>query len=82
VVSPETARAGGFALPSYTITGDTTRLGRSRACALKKDDIEMPSDFAGIGYTDVDERGASKAELIRELKAAGYLNLDWGKALA
>lgn len=58
------------------------RLGRSRVCALKKGDLEMPSDFAGIGYTDMDDRGAWKAELLRELQAAGYVNLDWGKALA
>ena len=58
------------------------RLGRKRVCALKKGDIEMPSDFAGIGYTDMDDRGAWKAELLRELQAAGYSNLDWGKALA
>lgn len=58
------------------------RLGRNRVCALKKGDIEMPSDFAGIGYTDMDDRGAWKTELLRELQAAGYSNLDWGKALA
>lgn len=58
------------------------RLGRNRVCALRKGDIEMPSDFAGIGYTDMDDRGAWKAELLRELTAAGYANLDWGKALA
>ncbi|WFU39871.1 nucleotide-binding protein [Bradyrhizobium sp. CB82] len=58
------------------------RLGRKRVCALKKGDIEMPSDFAGIGYTDMDDRGAWKAELLRELQTAGYSNLDWGKALA
>jgi predicted nucleotide-binding protein len=58
------------------------RLGRDRVCALKKGDVEMPSDFAGIGYTDMDDRGAWKAELLRELQAAGYKNLDWGKALA
>jgi predicted nucleotide-binding protein len=57
------------------------RLRRNRVCALKKGDIEMPSDFAGVGYTDMDDRGAWKAELLRELKAAGY-EVDWGKALA
>ena len=31
----------------------------------------MPSDFAGVGYTDVDKRGAWKGELLRELVAAG-----------
>jgi predicted nucleotide-binding protein len=57
------------------------KLGRHRVCALKKTDLEMPSDFAGIGYTDMDDRGAWKAELLRELQAAGYTNIDWGKAL-
>jgi len=28
------------------------RLGRNRVCALKKGDVEMPSDFAGVGYTE------------------------------
>ena len=58
------------------------RLGRDRVCALKKGDIEMPSDFAGVGYTDMDDRGAWKQELMREVQAAGYKNLDWGSALA
>jgi predicted nucleotide-binding protein len=56
------------------------RLGRQRVCALTKGDIEMPSDFAGVGYTKMDEGGAWKTELLRELKAAGY-DVDWGKAL-
>jgi predicted nucleotide-binding protein len=57
------------------------KLGRQRVCALKKGEIEMPSDFAGVGYTDMDERGAWKAELLKELNAAGY-KIDWEKALA
>ena len=58
------------------------KLGRSRVCALKKGDVEVPSDFAGVVYTDMDDRGAWKAELLRELQAAGYADLNWGKALA
>jgi predicted nucleotide-binding protein len=58
------------------------RLGRDRVCVLVKGKIEMPSDFAGIGYTEMDDRGVWKAELLRELQAAGYTNLDWGSALA
>ncbi len=58
------------------------KLGRDRVCALRKGNIELPSDFAGVGYTDMDDRGAWKQELLRELAAAGYKNLDWGKALA
>jgi predicted nucleotide-binding protein len=57
------------------------RLGRDRVCALKKGNIEMPSDFAGVGYTEMDDRGAWKQELLKELQAAGYM-VDWGKALA
>ena len=41
----------------------------------------MPSDFAGVGYTEMDDRGAWKTELLKELNAAGY-EVEWGKALA
>ena len=44
-------------------------------------EIEMPSDFAGVVYTDMDERGAWKGELLKELTAAGY-TVNWGRALA
>ena len=57
------------------------KLGRQRVCALKRGDVEMPSDFAGVGYTHMDDRGAWKAELLKELNAAGY-KVDWEKALA
>jgi predicted nucleotide-binding protein len=57
------------------------RLGRNRVCALKKGNIEMPSDFAGVGYVSMDDLGAWKTELLKELDAAGY-SVDWKKALA
>jgi predicted nucleotide-binding protein len=38
------------------------RLGRARVCALIKGDIELPSDFAGVGYTPMDSNGAWKAK--------------------
>ena len=57
------------------------KLGRGRICALKKGDLEIPTDFAGVVYTDMDDRGAWKADLLRELEAAGYA-VDWRKALA
>jgi len=57
------------------------KLGRQRVCALTKGDVEMPSDFAGVAYTKIDDRGAWKTDLLRELTAAGY-EVDWGKALA
>jgi predicted nucleotide-binding protein len=58
------------------------RLGRERVCALKKGAIEVPTDFAGVGYVDMDASGAWKKDVLRELEHAGYKNLDWQKALA
>jgi predicted nucleotide-binding protein len=58
------------------------RLGRERVCALKKGAIEVPTDFAGVGYVDMDGSGAWKKDVLRELDHAGYKNLDWQKALA
>jgi predicted nucleotide-binding protein len=57
------------------------KAGRERVCALKKGHIEIASDFAGVVYTDMDDRGAWKTELLKELRAAGY-SVDWEKALA
>jgi predicted nucleotide-binding protein len=57
------------------------RLSRARVCVLKKGEIEMPSDFGGVAYTEMDDQGAWKVELARELKAAGY-DFDWSKALS
>jgi predicted nucleotide-binding protein len=47
------------------------KLGRSKVCALKKGELEVPSDFAGVVYTPVDERGAWKTDLLKELQTAG-----------
>jgi predicted nucleotide-binding protein len=57
------------------------KFGRQHVCALTKGDVEMPSDFAGVGYIKMDDRGAWKTDLLRELKAAGY-EVNWGEALA
>lgn len=56
------------------------RLGRERVAALKKGDIEMPSDVAGVVWTPMDTADAWKMSLARELKAAGY-DFDVAKAL-
>lgn len=58
------------------------RLGRERVCALKKGALEVPTDFAGVGYVDMDASGAWKKDVLRELEHGGYKNLDWLKALA
>lgn len=58
------------------------RLGRAKVCALVKGTIDMPTDFAGVVYTPMDDHGAWKAKLLQELNAAGYTNLNWPAALA
>ena len=47
------------------------KLGRSSVCALMKGDIEIPSDYAGVLYESMDNAGAWKLTLAREIRAAG-----------
>jgi len=56
------------------------RLGRSRVCALYRPGVSVPSDYTGVLYVELDDRGAWKLELAKELKAAG-LAVDMNKAL-
>ena len=53
-------------------------LGRSRVCALHKGGVEIPSDFGGVLWVPLDEGGAWRLELAREMKAAG-LDVDTSK---
>ena len=46
-------------------------LGRSRVCALHKGDVEIPSDYLGVVYVPMDESGAWRFSLVKELKQAG-----------
>ena len=55
-------------------------LGREHVCALKRGDVEIPSDFGGVVYEQFDDNGGWKAALGKELEAAGH-SIDW-KALA
>jgi predicted nucleotide-binding protein len=48
------------------------RIGRDRVFPLKKGDLDIPSDYSGVVYTDFDEMGAWKMQLVRELKSAGF----------
>ncbi|MGV8865584.1 MAG: TIR domain-containing protein [Janthinobacterium svalbardensis] len=52
------------------------RLGRSRVCTLAKGNLEIPTDFAGMVWEPLDDAGAWKLALARELKATGY-SVDW-----
>lgn len=54
------------------------KLGRGRACLLRKGEVEIPSDLYGVIYTDMDASDGWKLKLARELKAAG-LKFDGDK---
>ena len=49
----------------------TGRLGRGRVCCLVVDDVEIPSDYAGVLYVQIDSSGAWRTTLAKEMKAAG-----------
>lgn len=48
------------------------KLGRQRVCALIKENVETPSDYDGVLYIPIDDSGAWKMALVRELKTAGF----------
>jgi predicted nucleotide-binding protein len=56
------------------------RLGKNRVCALYRPGVEIPSDYSGVLYQELDEKGGWRLQLAKELKAAG-LNVDMNKAL-
>ena len=47
-------------------------LGRQHVCPLVKGDVEKPSDYDGVVYTELDDAGSWKMSLIQELKAADF----------
>jgi predicted nucleotide-binding protein len=47
------------------------KLGRRRVTVLHRPGVEIPSDFSGVLYIPLDEAGAWRLLLIRELKMAG-----------
>lgn len=53
-------------------------LGRHKVCALRSGKVEIPTDFAGVVWTDM--AGEWKTALARELKAAGY-DIDWNRVM-
>jgi predicted nucleotide-binding protein len=56
------------------------RLGRNRVCALYRDGVEIPSDYSGVLYVKLDEAGAWRLSLAKEMRASG-LPIDMNKAL-
>lgn len=55
-------------------------LGRARVCALYKESVEIPSDYQGVLFTSMDDAGAWKLTLAREIKQAG-IDIDMNEAL-
>ena len=56
------------------------KLSRNRVTALHMGDVEIPSDYSGVAFVGIDDRGAWRLELARELKASG-LDIDMNLAL-
>ena len=56
------------------------KLSRQRVCALYKPSTELPSDFQGVLYTEMDEGGAWKMTLAKELKQVGF-SIDFEKII-
>jgi len=54
------------------------KLGRPKVCALKRGEMEIPSELAGVVWENMDDHGAWKLALARELQAAGH-QIDWTK---
>ncbi len=48
-----------------------SRLGREHVCALVKEDVEPPGDVSGVVYIRMDDAGAWKMGLAKEMELAG-----------
>lgn len=56
------------------------RLGRDKVYALKRGDVDIPSDFAGVVWVPIDASNGWKQALGQELEAAGH-EVDWNKVM-
>ena len=48
------------------------KLGRSRVCALYEAGVEIPSDYRGVSFVELDRTERWRFELVRELRFAGF----------
>ena len=55
-------------------------LGRERVTAIRKGQVEIPSDYMGVVYTPFDDGGGWRQQLGRDLKTAGY-KVDWNRVM-
>lgn len=56
------------------------KLGRSRVCALHKGNLELPADYSGVLWLQMDPVGGWHLQLAKEMKGAG-LDIDVNKLL-
>jgi len=57
------------------------RLSRKHVCAFAtSDEMELPTDFAGVMWEPLDAAGGWKQTLARELSAVGH-DIDWNKVM-
>ncbi|MDP3340774.1 nucleotide-binding protein [Frigidibacter sp.] len=56
------------------------KLGRDKVCALRRGEVSIPSDFAGVVWEEMDVAGGWRQKLGRELQAAGH-PVDWNKLM-
>lgn len=56
------------------------KIGRNRVCALYAGDLELPSDYSGVLYIGLDDAGAWKLQLAKEMKQSG-MQIDLNKAM-
>ena len=56
------------------------KTGARAGLRLERGDIEIPSDFGGIVYSQFDDAGGWRQALANELQAAGY-NVDWNRLM-
>lgn len=49
-----------------------SKLGRNNVCALVKESVEIPNDISGVVYILLDDNGAWKISLAKEMKSVGY----------
>lgn len=54
------------------------KLGRDHVCELVKGDVETPRDYSGVVYVPMDNAGAWKISLVKNMKATG-LPVDMSK---
>ena len=57
------------------------RIGKESVCPLYTHGVELPSDYDGVAYVELDAGGAWKMILAREMKAAGLV-FDMNDAVA